>query len=239
MRRTILAGGTVLGALAAGALVLGGMGPGGVDASALPEPIIDRGSQAGEPQVVVFSGGCFWGVQAVFQHVEGVLVATSGYAGGSAATATYSQVGTGRTGHAESVRVTYDPDRVTFGQLLRVFFSVVHDPTQLNRQGPDIGPEYRSAVWYTTDAQREATNAYIQQLTDAGTFSRPIATEVHPLQGFYPAEEYHQDYLIEHPRQPYIVMHDLPKLRALEREFPDLWREDPVGWRDPAAGASR
>jgi len=183
-----------------------------------------------EPESVVFAGGCFWGVQAVFQHVKGVEVATSGYAGGSAATATYPQTSTGRTGHAESVRVVYDPDRVSFEQLLEVFFSVAHDPTQLNRQGPDVGPQYRSAVWTTGAEQADAVRAYIEQLDRSGAYARPVVTEVAPLDGFYPAEEYHQDYLIHHPNSPYIRIHDMPKLAALRDEFPKLWRAETAPW---------
>jgi peptide-methionine (S)-S-oxide reductase len=187
-----------------------------------------RSSQLALPgeATVVFSGGCFWGVQAVFEHVKGVLDATAGYAGGPAEAATYGLVSSGRTGHAESVRVVYDPSLVTFGQLLQVFFSVVHDPTQRNRQGPDIGPQYRSAIWYTNDVQASEARAYISQLTEERVFDRPILTEVNPLQGFYPAEAYHQDYLIHHPFEPYILINDIPKVRSLERDFPLLWREE-------------
>ena len=186
-------------------------------------------------QTVVFAGGCFWGVQGVFEHVRGVVDATSGYAGGSAGTSTYGQVETGRTGHAESVEVRYDPSSVAFDQLLDVFFTVAHDPTQVNRQGPDVGPQYRSAVWTTTPEQAEAVRAYVARLTDAHTFSRPIVTEVGPLDGFFVAETYHQDYLREHTRQPYIVINDLPKLDHLRRAFPELWRDDPVTWRRDVA----
>ena len=187
------------------------------------------------PQTVVFSGGCFWGVQAVFEHVQGVLRATAGYAGGTARTAEYEIVSTGTTGHAESVRVVYDPRQVSFGRLLEVFFSVVHDPTQLDHQGPDRGPQYRSAIWYATPEQAAAARTYIRHLTDAKTFSRPIVTAVNPLEGFYAAEAYHQDYYFMHPHQPYIVMNDTPKVRQLRRAFPALWREDPVRWMPRAA----
>ncbi len=241
MDRRLAAGSAVLGVAAAATLLLGGArglfaGPG---RGSLPAPSADVALAAGAgEQSVVFSGGCFWGVQAVFEHVKGVIAATAGYAGGGAGTATYPQVSTGDTGHAESVHVVYDPGQVSFGDLLRVFFSVAHDPTQLDRQGPDHGPQYRSAIWYTTPQQARAARAYIAQLTAAKTFSRPIVTEVNALGGFYPAETYHQDYLIHHPSQPYIVINDLPKLRALERQLPALWREQPVRWT-PERAASR
>jgi peptide-methionine (S)-S-oxide reductase len=183
-----------------------------------------------ELENVVFAGGCFWGVQAVFQHVKGVEIATSGYAGGAAATATYPQTSTGRTGHAESVRVVYDPERVSFEQLLEVFFSVAHDPTQLNRQGPDVGPQYRSAVWTTSAEQAGAVRAFIEKLDRSGGYARPIVTEIAPLEAFYPAEEYHQDYLIRHPNSPYIRIHDMPKLEALRDQYPKLWRDETAPW---------
>lgn len=221
----------VVGVLAGAAVLLarGAMPAGGGAGTRLPAPVVDPVDTAAR-ETVVLSGGCFWGVQAVFQHVDGVLSATSGYAGGSANTATYEVVSTGTTGHAESVLVEYDPSEVSFGQLLQVFFSVAHDPTQLDRQGPDHGPQYRSAIWTTTEEQRRTARAYMDQLTEAGTFHRPIVTELNPLEGFWPAEDYHQDYLLHHPSQPYIVINDLPKLENLQRTFPDLWREDPVGW---------
>ncbi len=227
--------GALAGAVAA-ALFLGGASGAAGRAAAAPAPLADATSSGGQ-ETVVFSGGCFWGVQAVFEHVEGVLGATAGYAGGGGATATYPEVSTGETGHAESVRVVYDPAQVSFADLLQVFFSVVHDPTQLNRQGPDHGTQYRSAIWYTTDAQARAAKAYIRQLTKAGTFSRPIVTEVNPLHGFFAAERYHQDYLIHHPHQPYIVINDIPKVEALKREFPALWRERPVEWSAETASS--
>lgn len=191
----------------------------------------DPGSPAPVAQdTIVLSGGCFWGVQAVFQHVDGVLGAASGYVGGSPETATYRQVASGGTRHAESVRVVYDPARVSLGQLLEVFFGVAHDPTQLDRQGPDRGPQYRSAIWYRNPTQERVARRYIQQLTDKGAFARPIVTEVNALETFHLAEAYHQDYLNRHPRQPYIVAHDLPKLEHLKRARPDLWRETSVPW---------
>src|SRR5579872_3827421 len=169
------------------------------------------------------SRGCFWGVQAVFQHVKGVIKATSGYSGGSAKTAEYETVSTGETGHAESVEVVYDPSQITYGELLRVFFSVAHDPTQLNRQGPDQGTQYRSSVFYSSDEQKRIAEAYIAQLDKAGVFPRRIVTQVVPLQAFYPAEAYHQNYAALHPYQPYIVYNDAPKVEHLRQEFPDLY----------------
>lgn len=175
-------------------------------------------------EVAVFSGGCFWGIEAVFEHVKGVKRAESGYAGGAANTAGYEAVSTGNTGHAESVRVIFDPSQVTYGQLLQVFFSVAHDPTQLNFQGPDHGPQYRSAIWYTSDQQKRVAEAYIAQLGRARTFARPIVTQVNPLRGFYLAEAYHQDYATRHPDQPYIVYNDAPKVERLKKELPALYR---------------
>ena len=171
-------------------------------------------------QTAVFAGGCFWGVDAVFKHVKGVSEVVSGYAGGSAATASYEQVSRGNSGHAEAGRVRFDPAQVSYSQLLQVFFGVAHDPTQLNRQGPDVGTQYRSAIFYADDAQRKAAQAYIRRLEGAA----PIVTQIVPLQQFFPAEEYHQNYLARHLDQPYIVIHDLPKLDALRREFPALYR---------------
>jgi peptide-methionine (S)-S-oxide reductase len=187
----------------------------------LPAPTADSA-------VAVFSGGCFWGVQAVFEHVKGVIRAESGYTGGKAADADYETVSTGRTGHAESVRVEYDPSQVTYQQLLDVFFRVAHDPTQLNRQGPDHGTQYRSAIWYTTPAQRSAAVDYIAQLNRSGKLDGPVVTTVKPLDHFYVAEGYHQDYYFTHPDSPYIVYNDVPKVEALKRAFPVLWRENAV-----------
>jgi len=194
--------------------------------SIIPSPAVDEPlAQAKSQQTVVFSGGCFWGVQAVFQRVKGVTSATSGYSGGVASTAHYEVVSTGSTGHAESVEVTYDPSQITYGQLLRVFFSVAHDPTQLNHQGPDSGTQYRSAIFYTTPEQQRITQAYIEQLNQAKAFSRRIVTQVTSLRGFYPAEDYHQDYLDSHTSEPYIVFNDLPKLASLREQFPELYKE--------------
>jgi peptide-methionine (S)-S-oxide reductase len=191
---------------------------------ALPAPTEDapRATTAGK-QTAVVSGGCFWGVQAVFQHVKGVISATSGYSGGSAKTAEYEIVSTGETGHAESVQIVYDPSQITYGELLRVFFSVAHDPTQLNRQGPDEGTQYRSSIFYTNDEQKHIAEAYISQLDKAGVFPRPIVTKVVSLQAFYPAESYHQNYAELHPNQPYIMFNDAPKVEHLRQEFPDLY----------------
>ncbi|MDO8988451.1 MAG: peptide-methionine (S)-S-oxide reductase MsrA [Sideroxyarcus sp.] len=175
-------------------------------------------------QTAVFAGGCFWGVDAVFKHVKGVSNVVSGYAGGDAATANYELVSEGKTGHAESVRVVFDPSKVTYRQLLEVFFSVAHNPTQLNRQGPDVGTQYRSAIFYVNAEQQQAAQSHIQQLTAARTYSAPIVTQLVPLQQFYPAEEYHQNYLALHPYQPYIVIHDMPKLDQLKKQFPALYR---------------
>ncbi len=173
----------------------------------------------------VFAGGCFWGIEAVFEHVKGVKQAISGYAGGHLAHPTYEQVSSGDTGHAESVEVIYDPAQVSYGKLLQIFFSVAHDPTQLNRQGPDHGTQYRSAIFYRNAQQQRVAESYIKQLTDAKTFSRPIVTQVAKLNGFYEAEDYHQNYLENHPNQLYIVINDKPKVAALKKEFPDIYRD--------------
>ena len=189
-------------------------------AAPLPAPTVDAHPATPGLQKAVFAGGCFWGVEAVFRHVKGVQAAVSGYAGGDAKTADYETVSSGLTRHAESVQVTFDPAQVSYGELLRIFFSVAHDPTQLNRQGPDHGPQYRSAIFYTDDDQQRVAQAYIQQLSTAKAFAQPIVTQVVPLPQFYPAEDYHQDYLAKHPMQPYIVFNDMPKLAALKQQFP-------------------
>lgn len=186
-------------------------------------PAFDASSSAKE-DTAVFAGGCFWGVEAVYRHVKGVKSAVSGYAGGSVGDPSYEQVSTGDTGHAESVQVIYDPSQVSYGKLLQIFFSVVHDPTQLNRQGPDQGTQYRSAIFYNNPQQQQVAESYIKQLTAAKTFSRPIVTQVSKLNGFYRAEEYHQNYLAQHPNQLYIVINDKPKVAALKKEFPDAYR---------------
>jgi peptide-methionine (S)-S-oxide reductase len=195
--------------------------------SALPKPAMDEpiASKKGQ-QVVVLAGGCFWGVQAVFEHVKGVKSAVSGYAGGFVNSPSYESVSLGVTGHAESVEVHYDPSKITFGHLLMVFFSAAHDPTQWNRQGPDTGSQYRSAIFFTSEEQRRIAESYIAQLNAAKVYSRPIVTKVSPLKAFFPAEEYHQDFLKSHPDSPYIVANDLPKLAALKKEFPELYRND-------------
>ncbi len=192
--------------------------------SAVPNPAVDAPLAAAKSeQTAVVSGGCFWGIQAVFQHVKGVVNATSGYAGGSAKTAAYEIVSTGETGHAESVKITYDPSQITYGQLLRVFFSVAHDPTQLNRQGPDEGTQYRSSIFYGNDEQKRIAEAYIAQLEKARVFPGTIVTKVVPLEGFYPAEGYHQNYAANHPHDPYIVYNDAPKVAHLREQLPDLY----------------
>ncbi len=193
-------------------------------ATPLPAPAVDAAlAPKGGTQTAVFAGGCFWGVEAVYRHVAGVSKAVSGYAGGKTKNPTYAWVTTGTTGHAESVEVTYDPSRISYGQLLRVFFSVAHDPTELNRQGPDVGTQYRSAIYYANDEQKRVAEAYVAQLGAAKAFPRPIVTEIAPLTTFYPAEDYHQNYVALHPREPYIVYNDLPKLEALKVQFPALY----------------
>ena len=187
--------------------------------------VLPNVSAAQTEQTAVFAGGCFWGVDAVFKHVKGVSEVVSGYAGGSAATAHYDQVSDGNTGHAEAVRVRFNPAQVSYQQLLQVFFSVAHDPTQLNRQGPDSGSQYRSAIFYTSTEQQKMVQGAIQQLTAARAFSAPIVTQVVPLNQFYPAEAYHQNYLELHPNQPYIVVHDKPKLEQLRKQFPALYMD--------------
>ena len=190
----------------------------------LPDARLDAPLATGKQQIAVFAGGCFWGVEAVFEHVKGVKDVVSGYSGGSAMTARYSLIGTGRTGHAEAVRVVYDPRLVSYGQLLKVYFSVAHDPTQLDRQAPDVGPQYRSQIFAAGEQQQKIANAYIVQLTAAKTFATPIVTKVEALKAFYPAEAYHQDYLRLHPNQPYIVYNDAPKLVHLKQLFPQMYK---------------
>ncbi len=223
-RNTALFGGVVL--LTVG-LVFGERAAGASSAPAVvPAPAADFTSVTpkGE-QTAVFAGGCFWGIQAVFQHIKGVKSATSGYAGGTVEHPEYEQVGSGTTGHAESVKVVFDPTQVTYAQLLQVFFSVAHDPTELNRQGPDVGTQYRSIVFYSTPEQKATVDAYIAQLTKAKTFSRPIVTQVVPFTKFWPAEAYHQNYAELHPDQPYIAINDLPKVDHLKQQFPQLWSD--------------
>jgi peptide-methionine (S)-S-oxide reductase len=183
-------------------------------------------ASAPRDETIVFAGGCFWGVQAVFEHVRGVKSAVSGYAGGRTTSPSYEDVSSGTTGHAESVQVIFDASQISLGKLLEIFFSVAHDPTEKDRQGPDVGTQYRSAVFYQSTGQRQVVDAYIRQLTDAKTFARPIVTEVSPLRAFYPAEAYHQHYAMLHPDSPYIYTYDLPKVAALRERFPSLYRED-------------
>ena len=191
-------------------------------------PTVDNQKTAGPAQTAVLAGGCFWGVQGVFEHVRGVQKVLAGYAGGDKATAEYETVSTGTTGHAESVKITFDPNQISYGQILQIAFSVVHDPTQLNRQGPDVGSQYRSAIFYADGNQKHIAEAYIAQLEQAHAFSRPIVTKLEPLKGFYAAENYHQDYLIHNPSQPYIAINDLPKVENFRRTFPELYSGRPV-----------
>jgi peptide-methionine (S)-S-oxide reductase len=196
-------------------------------ARVVPAPAVDeQGAAASE--VAVLAGGCFWGVQGVFQHVDGVTNAVSGYAGGDKKTAHYETVGSGTTGHAESVKISYDPRKISYGRILQIYFSVAHDPTQLNRQGPDYGTQYRSAIFPTSAEQARIAKAYIDQLNQARAYRATIATKIEPNKEFYPAEDYHQDFLTRHPSHPYIVFNDLPKLDDLKRLFPDVYRTDPV-----------
>ena len=197
-------------------------------ATVIPDPAVDEtlASQKGQETVVV-SGGCFWGVQAVFQHVKGVTSATSGYSGGTVKNPNYEQVSSGETGHAESVQIVYDPSKITLGQLLKVFFSVAHDPTELNRQGPDTGTQYRSIIFFSNTDQQRIAQSYVDQLNQSKVFSQPIVTQIVPLKAFYRAEDYHQNYATEHPDNPYIAMFDLPKLKNLQQQFPSLYVAKP------------
>jgi peptide-methionine (S)-S-oxide reductase len=193
-------------------------------ATLLPSPAFDANLAATE-DTAYFAGGCFWGIEGVFEHVKGVKSAVSGYSGGSIASPTYEQVTSGDTGHAETVQVIYDPAQISYGQLLRIFFSIAHDPTQLNRQGPDRGTQYRSAIFFNTTAQQHVARRYIEQLTAAKFFPKPIVTQLAKLTAFYPAEDYHQDYMVHHPNQPYIVFHDAPKVAALKKHFADIYKD--------------
>jgi peptide-methionine (S)-S-oxide reductase len=194
-------------------------------ATTIPDPTLDAPlASAKGKQTAVLAGGCFWGVEAVFEHVKGVIDVKSGYSGGSASDAQYGIVSSGQTGHAESVKITYDPSQVSYGQLLKVFFSVAHDPTELNRQGPDRGTQYRSAIFFANDEQKRIARAYIEQLNQAKVFSGPIVTQVGPLDSFHEAESYHQDYLANHPDEPYIVINDLPKVENLRQQLPALYK---------------
>jgi peptide-methionine (S)-S-oxide reductase len=208
----------------AGVVVYGHVAASDKTMAAIPAPAVDEAlaSSPGQETAVV-AGGCFWGIQAVFQHVKGVVSATSGYSGGSAATAEYEIVSSGTTNHAESVKIVFDPSKVTYGQLLQVFFSVAHDPTQLNRQNPDEGTQYRSVVFFSNDAQKRIAQAHIAQLDQANVFPHKIVTQVVPLKAFYPAEGYHQNYAALHPDNPYIAHYDLPKVANLQQQFPQLY----------------
>ncbi|MGE3875833.1 MAG: peptide-methionine (S)-S-oxide reductase MsrA [Parvibaculaceae bacterium] len=194
----------------------------------IPAPAVDEAPGSGKSEVAVVAGGCFWGVQGVFQHVDGVTNAVSGYAGGEAQTAQYEVVGSGTTGHAESVKITFDPKKISYGRILQIYFSVAHDPTQLNRQGPDVGTQYRSAIFPVNDEQAKVAKAYIAELGQAKLFEAAIVTKIEPGHEFYPAEGYHQDFLTLNPTYPYIVYNDLPKIANLKRLFPELYRDDPV-----------
>src|SRR5580698_7358217 len=195
---------------------------------AIAPPAMDNPKAAGTPQTAVLAGGCFWGVQGVFEHVRGVQKVVAGYAGGERSTAQYDTVSSGTTGHAESVKITFDPAAISYGQILQIAFSVVHDPTQLNRQGPDVGTQYRSAIFYGNEDQKRIAQAYIKQLDQSHVFARPIATAVDPLRGFYDDENYHQDYLIHNPTHPYIALYDIPKIENFRRTFPELYSGQPV-----------
>ncbi len=194
----------------------------------IPPPAVDNPRAAGPMQTAVLAGGCFWGVQGVFEHVRGVRKAIAGYAGGERSTADYTRVSTGSTGHAESVKIIFDPARISYGQILQIAFSVVYDPTQLNRQGPDVGTQYRSVIFYADDDQKRIAQAYIAQLDQAHVFARSIVTQVDPLKGFYEAEGYHQDYLIHNPSNLYIATYDVPKVENFKRTFPELYSGQPV-----------
>jgi len=194
----------------------------------IPAPVLDTPRAAGPLQTAVLAGGCFWGVQGVYEHVRGVRKVLAGYSGGDKATADYEAVSRGGTGHAESVEIRFDPKQISYREILRIFFSVVHDPTQLDRQGPDSGTQYRSSIFYAGESQRKIAQAYIAQLERAKVFGRPIVTRVDPLQGFYAAEDYHQDFLQRNPDHPYIVINDLPKIENLRRVFPASYREPPI-----------
>ncbi|MGQ0741373.1 MAG: peptide-methionine (S)-S-oxide reductase MsrA [Alphaproteobacteria bacterium] len=197
-------------------------------ATEIPAPALDAPKAKGPPQKAVLAGGCFWGVEAVFEHVKGVTSVVSGYSGGNRATAMYEVVGTGMSGHAEAVEITFDPAQISYGEILRIYFSVAHDPTQLNYQGPDRGPQYRSNVFYASAEQKRIAKAYIKQLESARVFSTPIVTRIDALSGFYPAEDYHQDFMARHPTYPYIVRYDRPKLENLKRMFPEYLRANPA-----------
>ena len=220
-------GGYSLPVLAAILLTAGAAYLHSANAANLPDPKVDETpAAAAGSETAVFAGGCFWGIQAVFEHVKGVTKATAGYSGGTLKNPGYEEVSSGTTGHAESVEVVYDPSKITFGQLLKIFFSVAHDPTQLNRQGPDVGTQYRSAIFYETPDQQRIAQAYVDQLTEAHAFSQPIVTQIVAFKVFYRAEDYHQDYAMHNPDNPYIMVNDLPKISNLKKQFPNLY----VNW---------
>jgi peptide-methionine (S)-S-oxide reductase len=223
--RTTLLVTALLIAAGSGLMVLS---PAAEVAHMVPAPAVEEQAGAQASEVAVLAGGCFWGVQGVFQHVNGVTAAVSGYAGGDKKSARYDAVGTGRTGHAESVRISFDPRKISYGRILQIYFSVAHDPTQLNRQGPDFGPQYRSAIFPTSAEQARVAKAYIAQLNQARVYNAAIATKIEPDREFYAAEDYHQDFLTRHPGHPYIVYNDLPKIENLKQLFPEMYRPDPV-----------
>jgi peptide-methionine (S)-S-oxide reductase len=227
MRRTALGLSLCVAAIAALSTYLVAPSLAAEDAVVIPAPAIDVQPSDGI-QTAVVAGGCFWGVQGVFQHTSGVVNAVSGYAGGAKKDASYETVSSGTTGHAESVQIRYDPKKISYGKILQIFFSVVHDPTQLNRQGPDTGTQYRSAIFTTNDEQKKVADAYIAQLNAAKVYRKPIVTKVGPLEGFYPAEAYHQDYLTLHPNQPYIAYNDIPKVENLKKLFAQDYTEKPT-----------
>jgi peptide-methionine (S)-S-oxide reductase len=222
-RLTSLLGATVMGVLLWHSPLFGAEAP-----VIIPPPADDNSKAAGPMQTAVLAGGCFWGVQGVYEHVRGVRKVIAGYAGGARSTADYERVGTGSTGHAESVKIIFDPAKISYGQILQIAFSVVHDPTQLNRQGPDVGAQYRSVIFYRDDDQKRIAQAYIAQLDQAHVFARSIVTQVDPLKGFYEAEGYHQDYLVHNPTNPYIATYDVPKVENFKRTFPELYSGQPV-----------
>jgi peptide-methionine (S)-S-oxide reductase len=224
LRLTIIA---ALFAVAAGT-VYWNAGAAAESPHAVPAAAVDELASSAASEVAVLAGGCFWGVQGVFQHVDGVTSAVSGYAGGSKDTAEYETVSSGSTGHAESVQITFDPHRISYGRILQIYFSVAHDPTELDRQGPDRGTQYRSAIFPTSPEQGRVAEAYIAQLDKAHTFAAPIVTKIEPGRAFFPAEAYHQNYLTLHPSQPYIAINDIPKIEALKQLFPNLYRDTPV-----------
>lgn len=223
LRLAIIGGLAIVGVVVYHSPLLGAEAP-----VIIAPPALDNPKSAGSSQTAVLAGGCFWGVQGVFEHARGVQKVVAGYAGGEKFTAQYETVSSGLTGHAESVKITFDPAVISYGQILQIAFSVVHDPTQLNRQGPDVGTQYRSAIFYTDENQKRIAQAYITQLDQAHVYTRPIATRVDPLKGFYAAEDYHQDYLIHNPTQPYIAVYDLPKIENFRRTFPELYSGQPV-----------